>query len=297
MPGGILGCLEYGFDRESYKMCEETLEVREYGNCGPFVVAVHGGPGAPGSIGTLARMMGEYARVVEPFQRRSGEMPLTVDTHIEDMKNVISQCAVGEKAIVVGHSWGAMLALAFAADYPDLASRLILIGCGTFDLKSREAYNHELEKRFGRPVGDVAGEIKAGAGSANEKMSRLGQVFGDAQSYDAEEENGEVVTCDMKAQEETWADMVRLQSEGVYPQKFRRVSCPVIMLHGDYDPHPGKMVHDTLARYVPAIEYVEFHRCGHYPWRERYAKSEFLQKLRECIECDDIGGSDTRKRF
>lgn len=264
-------------------MCKGTLEVREYGRSGPFVVAVHGGPGAPGSIGTLAKEMGQYARVVEPFQRGSGDMPLAVDTHIEDMKNVISQYAVGEKAIVVGHSWGAMLALAFAACYPGLVGKLIIIGCGTFDVKSREAYNDELERRFGRSVSEVAEEIMSGVGSANEKMARLGDVFGRAQSFDAEEEDGEGAACDMKAQKETWADMVRLQADGTYPQKFSEIDCPVIMLHGDYDPHPGKMIHETLARFVPAIEYIEFHRCGHYPWRERHARSEFLQKLRECI--------------
>jgi len=29
------------------------------------------------------------------------------------------------------------------------------------------------------------------------------------------------------------------------------------MLHGAYDPHPGRMIRDTLARVMPQLEYRE----------------------------------------
>ena len=74
--------------------------------------------------------------------------------------------------------------------------------------------------------------------------------------------------------------MVRLQESGVYPSAFASITCPAVMLHGSYDPHPGKLIRDSLAPYIPRLEYHEFERCGHEPWVERYARDEFLSVLR-----------------
>jgi hypothetical protein len=54
------------------------MQVRTYGASVPLVFVLHGGPGAPGTVATLARKLGEWFRVLEPMQRRSGEEPLTV---------------------------------------------------------------------------------------------------------------------------------------------------------------------------------------------------------------------------
>ena len=51
------------------------------------------------------------------------------------------------------------------------------------------------------------------------------------------------------------------------------------MLHGAYDPHPGRMIQAGLAPYLPQIEYREWERCGHDPWCERYARDEFFAVL------------------
>jgi hypothetical protein len=40
------------------------------------------------------------------------------------------------------------------------------------------------------------------------------------------------------------------------------------------------MIRDSLLPVLPQLEYVEFQRCGHYPWRERFAREQFYQVLR-----------------
>jgi pimeloyl-ACP methyl ester carboxylesterase len=52
------------------------------------------------------------------------------------------------------------------------------------------------------------------------------------------------------------------------------------MLHGADDPHPGRMIRDGLLPVIPHLEYVEFPRCGHDPWRERHAREAFLAEVR-----------------
>jgi pimeloyl-ACP methyl ester carboxylesterase len=85
---------------------------------------------------------------------------------------------------------------------------------------------------------------------------------------------------DLRGHTETWNDMVRLQEAGLYPSAFSSISCPVLMLHGSYDPHPGKMIRDGLRPFLQHLEYQELRRCGHAPWIEEYARDEFLALVR-----------------
>src|SRR6266852_5877687 len=107
------------------------LLVQEYGTGRETIVAIHGGPAAAGDLEPLARRLGAQWRVLEPYQRGSGGRPLTVATHVRDLDDLIREHCSGRPVILVGHSWGAMLALAYAAEHPTIASALILIGCGT----------------------------------------------------------------------------------------------------------------------------------------------------------------------
>src|SRR5437870_2762236 len=120
------------------------IDVRTYGVRGPPVVVLHGGPGAPGSAAGLARSLGSQFRVLEPLQRRSGMVPLTVARHVVDLADVAP-----EDAAIVGWSWGAMLALSYAAAHPDRVRSLALVACGTYDEGSRVLYRKDRDARLG----------------------------------------------------------------------------------------------------------------------------------------------------
>jgi pimeloyl-ACP methyl ester carboxylesterase len=85
---------------------------------------------------------------------------------------------------------------------------------------------------------------------------------------------------DLRAHTETWADMLRLQQAGIYPATFAAIHAPVLMLHGDYDPHPGPMIRASLAPYLPQLEYHEWPHCGNTPWQERSIRPDFFATLR-----------------
>jgi pimeloyl-ACP methyl ester carboxylesterase len=84
---------------------------------------------------------------------------------------------------------------------------------------------------------------------------------------------------DLRGAEETWSDMLRLQDGGVYPAAFASIVVPVLMLHGDFDPHPGDLIRDSLRRQIPHLEHRELAHCGHYPWLERAAAEPFYQEI------------------
>ena len=121
--------------------------TRLHGEVGPLVIALHGGPAAIGNAGPLARGLAEGFRVLEPWQRRRAAEPLTVAGHVADLHDLITASCGGERPALVGESWGAMLALAYAAAHPQAVGPLALVGCGTFDPVSRAQLQATLAER------------------------------------------------------------------------------------------------------------------------------------------------------
>jgi pimeloyl-ACP methyl ester carboxylesterase len=262
----------------------QPIEVRIYAGAGEPVVVLHGGPGAPGSAAGLAIDLAGDVEVWEPLQRRSGEVELTVDRHVADLHDVAPN-----PARIVGHSWGAMLGLSLAARYPERVHRLALVGCGTYDEASRAEYERRFEARVDDAARERRKQIRTAMGSARDDDERdwllavRGAFAAEVQSVDAlpdPEPEPDPLPGDAAGHEETWRDVVRRQTAGIDPQSFSAIRAPVLMLHGDDDPHPGPMIRDTLRAYIPHLEYVGIARCGHEPWRERHGREPFLTTLR-----------------
>lgn len=227
----------------------------------------------------VARSLATEFRVLEPFQRGHGDQPLSVSRHIEDLHTLLVTRSKGSLPALVGSSWGAMLALAYAAEQPGTAGPLVLIGCGTFDTSARSRLDENLA---GRIDDDLQHRINAVAKSIpdpDRRLRKIGDLLLPAYSYDPIIDHLADVQCDAVAHRETWGDMLRLQANGIYPAAFAAIASPVLMLHGAVDPHPGPLIRDSLTPFVPQLEYHELQHCGHYPWLERHARDGFFEML------------------
>jgi pimeloyl-ACP methyl ester carboxylesterase len=231
----------------------------------------------------VARGLEDRFRVLEPFQRGSGVEPLTVARHVEDLHELVVSNRAEEKPALVGSSWGAMLALAYAAEHPDAAAALVLIGCGTFDLRARARMRAILEERMGDGLRQRLERLEEEIPDPDARLNTMADLIEPLYSCDPAPEEDESEPVDARANEETWNDMVRLQAEGLYPAAFRAIRSPVLMLHGEYDPHPGAMIRAGLAEIMPQLEYREWEQCGHYPWKERAVRDEFFSILRDWL--------------
>jgi pimeloyl-ACP methyl ester carboxylesterase len=259
------------------------MQVRRYGTSGSLVVVLHGGPGAPGYMAPVARGLAGSFRVLEPLQRGSDGEPLTVARHVADLHELVESRCGGARPALVGHSWGAMLALAYAAAHPGCVVSLVLIGCGTFDPAARERLRAIREERMDDGLRRRLERLSEEFPDPDERLSVLGNLMRPLDSYELVPADREVEACDARAHQETWEDMVRLQEEGVYPAAFAAIAAPIIMLHGAVDPHPGRMIRASLEPYLPQLEYHEWERCGHYPWLEKIVRDEFFALLHEWL--------------
>jgi pimeloyl-ACP methyl ester carboxylesterase len=267
-----------------------ALRVREYGSAGPMVIAIHGGPAAAGSAAPIARGLSERFHVLEPWQRGTDAFsgPLTLDVHIRDLRNVIVSRCPEMRPALVGESWGAMLALAFAAAHPDLAGPIVLVGCGTWNAHDRARLGEALERRIDQDQSlRAAIERLPEQYPGDSKQQMLARYELTRHLYDfcplSDEPDPDAPGLDESAHKQTWDDMLRLQALGRYPAAFAAIVSPVLMIHGQHDPHPGPETRDTLREYIPGLEYVELPRCGHSPWHERFARDEFFARVRDWL--------------
>jgi pimeloyl-ACP methyl ester carboxylesterase len=255
------------------------LKVRTYGSSGPEVIVVHGGPGACGSMAPIARSLADSFRVLEPFQ--SG-VSATVAAHVADLHEVVESCSSRAPALV-GHSWGAMLSLAYAASHPDSAGPIVLICSGTFDLPARNQFIINLNERKKDEGARRRYEDALKITDPNERFHELGKQTLELYSYDLATTEQEIDESEPGTGSETWDDMIRLQTEGVYPRAFAAIESPILMLHGASDPHPGQLIRASLVPHLPHLEYLEWQKCGHYPWLEKSTRPEFFSVLKSWL--------------
>ncbi len=254
-------------------------DVRFHGK-GPYGVAVvHGGPGAPGSVAAIAR---ELARdgtgVLEPLQTRT-----SLDGQVQELRDVLGTHAT-PPAVLIGHSWGAWLALIFASRHPEAVSRLVLVSSGPFE----ERYVPDLERRRLERLDPAERaeflDLLRTAGAEDSLFARLGQLASKADSYDevkVETDPADAIAVDGRMFQSVWTEAASMRRTGALLEHAGRLACPVLAIHGDHDPHPEAGVDEPLKAVVGDFRFVLLERCGHYPWRERHARDRFYQVLRE----------------
>jgi len=262
-------------------MHDGELEARAYGSSGPLVVLLHGGPGAAGYLAPLASALAAGCRVLEPFQRGSGGEPSTVSHHVHDLARFVRSRCAPDRPVLAGHSWGAMLALAYAVEHSDELAGIVLIGCGTFDPAARAMLETTRAERTSPELRERVRRIALETDDPDLALARTAEALLPLDSFELGAHEPVTARCDARAHSETWSDLLALQQNGVFPAAFAAIRAPVLMLHGAHDPHPGALIRASLEPYLARLEYRELERCGHYPWLERHARAEFLASLRK----------------
>jgi pimeloyl-ACP methyl ester carboxylesterase len=254
--------------------------LRTYGKS-PFNVAViHGGPGSAGEMAPVARELAFRWGVLEPLQTAA-----SLEGQVEELKTVLEK--KGDLPItLIGFSWGAWLSFIFAANYPAFVKKLILIGSGPYEEKYAARI---LETRLNRLSEEERTEIKSlheilynpPAEENNSEFARFGALFSKADTYDPIMFESEVIDWRIDLFQRVWKDAEELRRSGKLLELGKHIRCPVVAIHGDYDPHPAEGVHKPLSAILKNFRFILLTNCGHKPWIEREARGEFFRILEE----------------
>ena len=111
-------------------------------------------------------------------------------------------------------------------------------------------------------------------------MARLGKLWTRADSYQPLALDSQVLECQYDTNRSVWAGASKLRSSGQLLELGRKITCPVVAIHGDYDPHPVEGVKDPLSGVLKDFRFILLEKCGHYPWMERSVRDRFYAILK-----------------
>jgi len=128
------------------------MRVHEGPTDAPVIIVLHGGPGGDfRSLAALADLSDEFT-VVFYDQRGAGlseRVPaevLTLDGYLAELTAIVEAVSPDMPPILIGHSWGAMLATAYLGQNPEGAQAAVLIEPGYLDAAGHAAWQTESQR-------------------------------------------------------------------------------------------------------------------------------------------------------
>lgn len=257
--------------------------LRTYGRAPYSVAVIHGGPGAGGEMAPVARRLAPGWGVLEPIQTA-----ISLEGQVQELRAALEHH--GEIPVtLIGFSWGAWLSFIVAARYPELVKKLILVGSGPFEAayavqlsetrlgRLTEAERVEFERCL-RVLNDPTAEHKdaqlARLGALASKTDEVDPVWDESDPSDLVSSRGDIF-------QQVWQEAAELRKSGALLKLGRQIVCPVVAIHGDYDPHPAEGVQKPLSAILDRFRFVLLERCGHTPWIERQAREAFYEILKQ----------------
>jgi proline iminopeptidase len=263
----------------------------------PPVLLIHGGPGLWDYLGPVARML-EPLTTVHRFDHRGCGGSDASDAHTfaryrADIESLRRQWG-HETWSVVGHSFGATLAFAYAVAHPDRTSALgYLSGPGLGDWRGPAAA--EAARRMTPRQRQRRAELEERANRTRDEEIEYRALCWFTDHADREHawewavedasvdhpinwtanralmaETRRHAEAELLAEAESSADRPRLlRRSAAHPGSGAgRIGMPCWFIHGAGDPRPVSTV-AALAAAIPQATLNVIEGAGHHPWRER----------------------------
>ena len=237
---------------------------------GPPLVLCHGGPGLWDMFAGLAAALADRHTVVRWDQRGCGRSqpggPYTLARFVADLDPVVS--ASGAPVALLGHSWGAQLALAYALDFPDRVTRLVyLSGTGL----SIDAWRPAFRAAFVRRLGRDAARLRDLEETDPRAAAMLQWTADVADPAAAEQVVAAMATpwfgVNTEANRGIQDDLAGSWDEAAVTARCRALEVPTLVLDGAEDSRPRWAV-DPLVAALPKGTRVTLPGAGHLPWLE-----------------------------
>jgi pimeloyl-ACP methyl ester carboxylesterase len=257
--------------------------LRKFGKVPYSVAVIHGGPGAPGEMAPIARKLSSLRGVLEPLQTE-----VTIEGQIDELEGVLKTTG-NPPMTLIGWSWGAWLSFLFTAQFPSLVKKLILVGSGPFEEKyAADIMQIRLERLSGqdkKTVLDLIGILDdPHSADKNAVMARFGTLISKADSYDPVSHRSDIIECQYHIYRSIWEQARKIRKDKSLLESGKTIRCPVLAIHGDYDPHPYEGVKEPLSLILKDFRFILLEKCGHTPWIERNAKDVFFEVLEKEVD-------------
>lgn len=247
---------------------------------GTAIVLLHGGPAAFDYLESLALLLPAEFTSIRYDQRGGGDtsstgIPSLVQL-IADLEALRQQLRL-ESWVVMGHSWGAFLALAYAVAHAGATRALGLLNSSGLDADWQKTYQLNRRKKLSpaeqieylhlrQELSEVCG------GSRGQLEKRLQELNFKADFHDPAklDQLGGLLAYTpwdqaYQALMKDWSDALAAQA---FVQAASSLAMPTLVLHGESDPRGGQGA-EALVHSLPQAKYAAITEAGHYPWLEQ----------------------------
>lgn len=267
------------------------LYVRIVGD-GPDVVVLHGGPGAHHDyllpqFDALAN--GRRLRYYD--QRGGGRSPVARDVpvgwreHVEDLDALVDLWEL-EPVTLLGYSWGGLLALLYAATYPERVGRLALVSPAPITAEHRREFQDRFAARMADPaIAERRVALQQSGLRERDEATYRRQAFElSVAGYFRDPDRARQLTpfrVTGRTQEAVW-DSIAGSDLRAELDELGELCVPALVIHGRHDPIPLHTAELVAHRLCDArLEILE--ESGHVPHVEEFdtffrALDDFLPK-------------------
>ncbi len=256
---------------------------RIYGQPPRKIVILHGGPGASGEMRPVAKQLQNIAGVLEPLQQAK-----TIEQQLTNLDNNIKK-HTSAPVILIGWSFGALLAIFYAAIYQKTVKKMVLISTPPLEetyskniMKKRRIRMNQHQQKEMQTLMDLLNDPHTNC--KDNILKKLGKLFTEIDNKNPEPSEYTDVECNFETHSALWNEMTTLRSRGTLLEHLKKIQCPISSIHGTYDPHPIDGFHSQMNHTLKEYELIKIDDCGHEPWLERYKKEEFYTVLQNIIQ-------------
>jgi proline iminopeptidase len=246
------------------------------GGDGPELVLLHGGPGLSDYTELLDGETSDWRTV--RYQQRglapsSLEGPFDVDRHVTDAAAVL-EAVVVDKAVLLGHSWGAHLALQVALALPERVLAVVAVdGLGPAGDGGATAFGAELRRRTAPNSLTRLNEIDARPPGQEvtdaEALESLALVW---PAYFADPSSAPPMPPDLRlsarCSSATFESVLRQLGDESFARRLAHLDVPVVTVVGGSSPMPTSVAEEMTAL-LPQGDLVVVPGAGHLPWHEQ----------------------------
>ena len=181
---------------------------------------------------------------------------------------------------VIGWSWGAWLGCLLAAQHGKLMRKLILVGSGPFDAQYSSAIRTTKNSRL---TNKQRTALKAIHLTGEEAVARFIELSDIADTYARDASPQPTVRFDGAIHAAVWPEADGMRKSGALLNAVSAIRCPVLAIHGYYDPRPSPGVQIPLQAALPTAQFVQLEQCGHKPWQEVHTKDDFYRLVENAL--------------
>ncbi len=260
---------------------------------GKPLIFLHGGPGLSHEyFFPHVEALANDFKLIFYDQRASGKSSknvppesVNIENFVRDLDGIREYFGL-EKVSLLGHSWGGLLALHYALDYPGRVDRVVLVDSAppnsALDVLNRKTQGQRRSEEDIEMIQEIMGS-EAFQKMEPQAITRYFQVSEKVKFFNPDLMSKMRLTLDEdKIQKLMWVGQLMNSYLDDYDiaEDLTAIAVPVLIIHGDYDTIPlesAEIIHSRIS----GSKLLVIKDCGHFPFIE--APEIFLREVASFI--------------